>query len=260
MSKIFIIVQLYILLFLLSVVGLLQASTQTIPPNMEKDPGYRAFSNAAESNKFLMLSLYSEKPDKELEKACSKAHNALSDNLDTVSIDVKNSDSKFLVEKFNLRYAPLPIVIIVAPNGVISGSFKSDFSSKQVKEAFQTPKTLECLLVFQERKLLFISIQGKTTSDNKEALNSIRRFKKDNPLYKVGNLVVLDPKDNTETSLLKQLRIQPDIKQAQTVLMAPPGRVLGQWAGATDPDKFLARLKSLSKSCSTPSCADPTCK
>ncbi len=260
MTKIFFIAQLYLLLFLVSAVGTLQASTQTVPVDLTKDPGYQALTSAVKSNKFLMVNLYSEKPAKELEKACSDVHSILSDNLETVNIDVKNPGSKFLVEKFNLRYAPLPIVIIVAPNGVISGSFKSEFSSKQVKATFHTPKTLECLLVFQERKLLFISVQGKTTSDNKESLGSIRKFEKENPLYRVGKLVVLDPKDNNETSLLKRLRIQPDIKQAQTFLMAPPGRIIGQWAGATDPGKFVARLKSLSKSCSTPSCVDPTCK
>ncbi len=260
MSKKFVIVQLYIFLFLISAAGILQASTQAISPKLLKDPGYQALTSATKSNKFLMVNLYSETPAKELEKACANAHGTLSENLETVSIDVKNPDAAYLIEKFNLRYAPLPIVLIVAPNGVISGSFKSDFSSKQVKATFLTPKTLECLLAFQERKLLFISVQGKTTSDNKEALDGIKRFKKENPLYQVGKLVVLDPKDNTETSLLKRLRIQPDIQQAQTFLMAPPGRVIGQWAGATDPGKFLTRLKSLSKSCSSPSCVDPTCK
>jgi hypothetical protein len=235
-------------------------STLHAAPSASSDPGYKAFMQAAKANKFLMVHLYSGKQDQKLVKACGDALGVLKKSLNTINIDLNNTGTGFLVEKYNLKYAPLPLVIIIAPNGIISGSFQSPFSPDQVKSAFQTPKTLKCLLALQERKLVFVSAQGKVTSENKEALDGIRRFEKENPLYGSVEMILIDPKDSSEAPFLSKLQVQPDIKKAQTFLLVPPGRIMGRWDGATDPGEFVKRLNSMSKSCSAPSCADPTCK
>ncbi len=258
MYKKFFIIPFCLLVLIVSSFSTLQAATTQ--PDLSADPGYQAFTKATKANKYLMVHLYSGTQEKAIETACINAHNTLKKTLDTVSIDLKNAEAGFLVDKYKLKYAPVPIVFIIAPNGVISGSFRSSFSTEQVKSAFQTPKTLRCLLAFQERKLVFISAQGDDTTENKEALDGITRFGKENPLYGAVEMILLDPKDSSEASLLAQLKVQPDIKKAQTFLLVPPGRIMGRWAGATDPGEFVKRLNSLSKSCSTPSCVDPKCK
>lgn len=253
------IIPLYVLTLLFSTFGTLQAETPPSSPGLSDDPGYQAFMKAAETDKFLMVHFYSGTPVPELETACKDAQDALADSLEALSIDVQNPGAAFLVEKYNLRYASVPFVMILAPNGAITGTFRTTLSAEQVKAVFHTPKTQQCLLAFQERKLVFINVQGKETSENKAALDGIRRFEKENPFYGVIELILLDPKDSSETRLLNQLRVQPDIRKAQTFLLAPPGRIVGRWAGATDPRDFATRLKALSKSCSAPSCADPNC-
>ena len=247
------------LILLVSIFGTLEAATP-VSPDLSGDPGYLAFMQAAKADKYLMVHLYSGTQDQALKKACADSRGALKETLNTVSIDLKNAGAGFLVDKYKLKYAPVPLVIIIAPNGVISGSFKSSFSPEQVKSAFQTPKTLQCLLAFQERRLVFISAQGKDTAENKEALEGITQFGKENPLYGAVEMILIDPKDSAEASLLAQLKVQPDIKKAQTFLLVPPGRIMGRWDGATDSKEFVKRLNSLSKSCSTPSCVDPKCK
>ncbi len=255
----FFVIPLCLLVLLVSSFGTLQAATPVVP-DLSADPGYQAFTQANKANKYLMVYLYSGTPEQAMENAYIKAHSAMEETLNAVSIDLENAGAGFLIEKYRLKYAPVPLVIIIAPNGVISGSFRSSFSLEQVKSAFQTPKTLQCLLAFQERRLVFISAQGKETTENKEALAGITRFGKENPLYGKVETILLDPKDSSEASLLAQLKVQPDIKKAQTFLLVPPGRIMGRWKGATDPGEFVKRLKSLAKSCSSPSCVDPTCK
>jgi len=254
------IIPLYVLTLLFSTFATLQATTPASSPDLSADPGYQAFMKAAETDKFLMVHFYSGTPVPELEAAHADAQNALADLIKAVSINVQNPEAAFLVGKYNLRYAPVPLVMILAPNGAITGTFKTPFSAKQVKAVFHTPKTLQCILALQERKLVFFSIQGNETSENKAALDGIRRFEKENPLYGVIELILLDPTDSSETQLLKQLRIQPNIRKAQTFLLVPPGRMVGQWTGATDPGDFVKRLQALSRTCADPSCADPSCK
>lgn len=255
----FFLVPLCLLVLLVSSFGTLQAATP-VSPDFSADPGYQAFTQATKANKYLMVHLYSGTPEQAMENAYIKAHSTMKETLNAVSIDLQNTGAGFLIEKYKLKYAPVPIVIIIAPNGVVSGSFRSSFSPEQVESTFQTPKTLQCLLAFQERRLVFISAQGKETTENNEALDGITRFGKENPLYGKLEMILIDPKDSSESALLAQLKVQPDIKKAQTFLLVPPGRIVGRWAGATDPGEFVKRLNSLAKSCSTPSCVDPTCK
>lgn len=259
MRQKFFVIPLCLLILLVSTFGTLQAAPP-VSADLSGDKGYQAFMEATESDKFLMVHLYSNTPEQVLEKSCADAQAALKKTLNAVSIDMGKTGAGFLVKKYNLKYAPLPLVIIIAPNGVIAGSFQSSFSPEQVRSAFQTPKTLQCLLAFQERRLVFISAQGKDTAENKEALDGITRFSKENPLYGRAEMILVDPKDSSESSLLAQLKVQPDIKKAQTFLLVPPGRIIGRWAGATDSGEFVKRLNALSKSCSTPSCVDPNCK
>ena len=258
-QKIFIATLLALILFI-TAFGVIHAKNSQSTPDLSKDSGFQAFTKASETNKFLMVHLYSSTPESELKTSYANASNSLSDSLHAVSIDLKNTETLFLVEKYNLRYVPTPLVLIIAPNGVVSGSFKSSFSAKQVKEVFHTPKIQQCLLAFQERRLVFISVQNQKTSKNTEALEGIKQFGKENPFYGVNEIIILNPKDTSETRLLNQLKIKPDIKIAQTFLLVPPGRILGSWTGATNSNDFSNRLRVLSKSCSTPSCVDPTCK
>ena len=256
----FFMVTLHIFIVFIATLGMVHAKASQPSPDLSNDPGYQAFTKASEADKFLILYLYSGTSESELKTSYTNVHSALQKSLHSVSIDVHNSSASFLIDKYNLRYAPVPLVLVIAPNGAILGSFKSPFSAKQVKAIFRTPKTQQCLLAFQERKLVFISVQNKETTENTAALDGIKQFKKDNLFYKVSDVILLNPKDTSETQLLSQLKIQPDIKIAQTFLLVPPGRILGMWKGATNPNDFLKRLKSLSRSCSTPSCVDPTCK
>lgn len=230
-----------------------------VAPDYSNDPGYKAFTEAAKTEKYLMINLYSGTADKALTDACTTARDALSEKVGIVSIDTKNAGTGFLMTKYRLNYAPVPIVIVIAPNGVITGSFRDAFTPEQVKAGFKTPKTLQCLRAFQDRKLVFISAQGKETKENSEAVDGITKFISENPLY-ATEMIIVDPKDKTEAALLKQLNVRPDIDTAQTFMLAPPGRIMGRWAGATDSANFVNRLKMLAKSCSSPSCADPNCK
>ncbi len=258
--RIFFIVTLHTLIFFIATFGMLHAKTSLPSPDLSNDPGFKAFTKASEEDKFLMLHLYSGSPESELKTTYTNVHSTLLKSLHAVSINRDNSSSSFLIEKYNLRYAPIPLIVIIAPNGAIAGSFQSSFSAEQVKAVFHSPKTQQCLLALQERKLVFISVQNKKTSENTAALDGIKQFEKENPLYRVSEVILLNPKDTSETQLLNQLQIQPDIKTAQTFLLVPPGRIIGSWKGATNSNDLKNRLKSLSKNCSTPSCVDPNCK
>ncbi len=226
------------------------------------DPGIVAFENASADGKFLMVLFRKTDDPTPLSQAFDTVRDAMSDTLESVVVNTENPGEKGLVEQYNVRFAPLPMVVIVAPNGAITGNFGTPFTPEQVQTRFPSPVTQECLLAFQQRKLVFVCVQGKETSGNAEAMDGVTRFQQDSNMGSMASVVVIDPADPLEKGLLGQLRIDEQPAVAETLLMAPPGKVLGRWSGATSKETFTQALMALAKSqrtCSIKGCQDPSC-
>ncbi len=227
-----------------------------------KDPGFEAFSTAVASGQYLMVLFERTNDTSELKTSFDLARLSLSGSVKSVIINTNKPEESGLVDRYNVRFAPLPMVVLLAPNGAITGFFKTAFTPGQLKARFLSPVSQQCLLAFQQKKLVFMCIQGQGTKQNSEAMGGVTQFKADPKLGKIAEVVMLDPTDQSEKKLLNQLGINSDTAVAETLLMAPPGKVLGKWSGATSKDAFAKLLVAEAgarKSCRIPGCADPSC-
>jgi hypothetical protein len=190
------------------------------------------------------------------------AGKALAQSVDTVTVTTANPGESVLVDRFNIRTAPLPMVVVLAPNGAITGSFKTPFTPDQARATLKSRATRDCMLAIQQRKLVFVCIQGASTTGNAEAMEGVTRFREDPALGKMAEAVLIDPADPAEQELLNQMGFRERPAVAQTLLLAPPGKILGKWSGATSRDLFtqlLAEAARARQTCQVPGCQDPAC-
>ena len=241
----------------------LQASGNSQPsPVSNQDPGIVAQKTAAANNQFLMVLFQRTNEPTPLTESFDAVRESLSGNLMSVVINTENSEESGLVNLYNVRWAPLPMVVVLAPNSAITGSFRDTFTPEHVKATFLSPVTQQCLLAFQQRKLVIVCVQGNSTTGNAEAMGGVTQFQEDPNMGKMTQVVIIDPDDPKEQSLLSQLRItaKPDV--AETLLLAPPGKMLGKWTGATSKEAFTQVLMSQAraqKTCQISGCKDPAC-
>jgi hypothetical protein len=71
-------------------------------------------------------------------------------------------------------------------------------------------------------------------------------------------LVTADP--SRDADLLKRCRMSAAPKEATIVLLAPPGNMVGTFAGATTKEALLQKLQSAGSSCSSGSCGPSGCQ
>ncbi|MCP4646837.1 MAG: hypothetical protein GY852_03760 [bacterium] len=74
---------------------------------------------------------------------------------------------------------------------------------------------------------------------------------------------MIDPADPLEKKLLGQLRITSELAVAETIMLAPPGKILGKWSGPTSKEVLTQTLfagMNAQKSCQIPNCGDPVCE
>jgi len=196
--------------------------------------GLAALDKAAQAKQYLFVFSWKKDSDQTtaMRKVFDQAMTGVVDQADAVGVKVDDPDERDIVEKFQLRRAPMPLVLAVAPSGAIMGGFPTQFSEQDLVNAFGTPCTEQVMKTVQDSKLVLLCVQNEKTKSNDEALQGVRDFEADSRYSGSTKVVMLDPANAAEASFLKDLKIDPQTEQAITVLIAPPGVAVTDVEGA----------------------------
>jgi len=222
-----------------------------------------ALRSAAGRNKYLFMFFFisDDEPTRLARKALEKAVRGMGRSAEWVAVDITSGNEAEIVNKYNVRSTPMPLVLAFAPNGAVTGGFRSaDINEQKLKNAIASRGMQECMKALQERKIVFICSQGKKTQFNKEAMQGVDEFKADARYAAYTAVVKIDPADAAEKSFLTQLKIDPNAKDAATALLVPPNMVLGVTNGPTSKASVLKMLASASSGgCGPKGCAPTGC-
>ena len=219
-----------------------------------------AIAQAAKAGKYLFAFFWKEDDPQTLamRKVWESAMKKAADKAESVAVNIADPAEKAIVDKYRLDRAPLPLVLALAPNGAITGGFPKQFEEQDLLDAFATPCTERCMKALQEGKLVLLCVQNEKSKSGEAAMQGVRAFKADARFEQATEIIVLDPADATEASLLSDLKIDPKESEAITALMAPPGGVLAEFKGATSKDALVSALENAS-TCGPGGCGPGGC-
>ena len=232
-----------------------------------RSPGTSALAEAllraAGDNKHLFVFFFSkdDEPTRLARKTLEQAVRGMGRSVEWMAVDIASASEAEIVNKYNIRSAPMPIVIAFAPNGAITGGFRTaDIKEEKLKGAIASRGMQESMKALQEQKIVFICCQGKKTQFNKEAMLGVDEFKADARYAAYTAVVKIDPADKAEKGFLTQLKIDPNAKDAATAILVPPNMVLGVTNGPTSKAAVLKMLASASSGgCGPKGCAPTGC-
>ena len=219
----------------------------TSQPETPSGKGLAAIKKAAEAKKYLFVFFYKQ-ADSQTEKlrgVFDAAMPKLADKAQAVAVNIADPEEKGIVEKLDVSKAPMPLVVTLAPNGAVTGGFPRGFDEARLQNAFVSPGMADCLKNLQENKLVLVCVQGKKTKHNGEAMQGARAFMSDPQYGEVTRMVSLDPRDPEEANTLKHFQVDPKTREAVTVLLAPPGRIVTRFSGPTNKEQFVAALTKM---------------
>jgi hypothetical protein len=222
----------------------------------------KALTQASAAGKYLFIFFSAEDDEntKAMRKVFSDAVAKTSDKASSVAVTISDPAEKEIVAKYGVEKAPMPLVLVVAPNGAVTGGFPTTFDEKALLNAFVSPGMEKCLKVLQERKLVILCAQNKSTKSNDAAMKGAQDFKADKRFAQFTEIVQIDPADAAESKFVTQLRIEPKTAEAVTALLAPPGVVVGTFKGAVNKDALVAALTAAtSGGCGSGGCAPSGC-
>jgi len=234
-------------IMLLALVSMAVAQASQSEPNN----GLAAIDRAAKANKYLFI-FFCRQDDAQtraMGETFNAAINSLAPRVDSVVVRVTDLSEAPIVTKFRVNQAPMPLVLVLAPNGAVTSSFPGNFTKEQLLTAFGTPSSEKLLGALQQGKIVLVCMQNGKTRWNEEAMNGVRAFKADQRYSTATEVVMLDPIAAAERPLLAKLGINAAVEDATTLLMAPPGSIIGTFKGATDKNQIITTLTKAIASC-----------
>jgi len=231
----------------LALISAVEAQAPQPPPNKS----LAAIDHAAKANKYALIFFYrqDDPQTQSLGEVFNGAARALAARADSVVVRITDPSEAGIVNKFQLSKAPMPLVLALAPNGAVTASFPGKFTKEQLLGAFGTPLTERLLGTLQQGKLVLLCLQNGKTRWNAEAMNGVRAFKADQRYSAATEVLMVDPNSAAERPLLAKLGMNSPVEEATTILVAPPGSVIGSFKGATNKDQIITTLTSAISSC-----------
>jgi hypothetical protein len=237
---------------LAALVGVSSATAQTSTASK----GMTAMQQAAAADKYLFVFFWQEKSQQTnaMYSVFQSGMKNLSDKADSVAVNLSDPAEQPIVAKFGIDRSSLPLVLALAPNGAITKGFPVRFQEDQFSQAFVSPCTAECMKALQDRKLVVLCVEHPAPQVRQVSLQrGVQEFAGQEPYSRTSKVVVLNANDPAEATFLKSLQLDPRTTAPVTVLMSPPGSVVGTFVGNVTKAEMVAKLNSAS-SCG-PGCA-----
>jgi len=221
-----------------------------------------ALQQASKESKHLVVLAWSDDDEttQKLKALLAEARESLADKALFHEVSTTDADESSFVEQYGLAEAPLPIILVFAPNGAVVGAHvQKVVDEKALVASFASPKLAEVYKLLQDRKLVLLCVQSKTTKYNAESLSAAQAAAADARANDQFRTVQLDPADSSCSDLATRIGVSATVEEAAIYIIVPPGTIAGEVKGATTPTAaWDAIIKALS-ACSGGGCGPGGC-
>ena len=181
----------------------------------------------------------------------------------TVEMDRSDAANSELVTKYGLAGAPIPLILVFAPNGAISGGLPSSNATPEgLAKMLPSPKKSELLKEIQAGNAVLIVASRKGMEDQAKAVENCTKACGQIKGKATTMQVNMDDKD--EQTFLSEMKVDTKATAPVTVVINAQGQLAGSFTGAVDVGALAqAATKRVGGCCpsgSGKSCAPPAKK
>jgi hypothetical protein len=218
------------------------AETKTDPKTAAE-----AIALARNSRQYLFILFYDKEDDmlKAIENTIKTFRSKSSSKVLTYRASTVGDKESDVVLKYGVNRSPLPLLLVFAPNGAITGGFNQKVTTEQLTQSCSVPElVMNILRPLQEGKIALVSLQNNKTKFNQESDKAVYDFSSDEKLKPFVEVIKADPDDKKNADFLTQCKLDKTISESTVVFLIPPGSVVGVYPGKITKDTLMAALSS----------------
>jgi len=156
---------------------------------------------AAQKNKqYLILLFYDKKAEtlNAMETTVNEFLKTISEKPLFYQVQTTDDKEKETIRKYGISRVPLPLLLVFAPNGAITGGFPEQVKTQELKKCFSVNELdMKIMKPLQEKKIVLVLLQNKKTKFNQESDKVATDFQNDSRLKGYVEIVRADP-DNSK--------------------------------------------------------------
>lgn len=212
--------------------------------------GMAALEQAAGAKKYLFVFFWRQQSPQSdqawgvIQSAVAK----MAAKVDLASIQATDPAEKAIVDRYDVSRAPMPLVLSIAPCGVVTKAF-TRFDEAQLQTAMVSPCTELCMKALQDQKLVLLCVVDPKPQQQPILPQAVHDFKADERYAQATEVVVLNVAHQAEAQFLGELEIDAKSVKPVTVLMAPPGSLIGKFDAAVTKEQLVAKLAAAQSGC-----------
>lgn len=168
------------------------------------------------------------------------------------TVSLASPAEQAVATRFDITRAPMPLLLAVAPNGAVTGIFSKKITAANIDDCFVTPAMTRCMKALQAGKIVMVCVQPTPKATLPAGVVDLQN---DADFKDRIATTTFQAGDEAEAPFLAQAELAPaKIKSTTTILLAPPGVLVGTFPAATTADEFAAALHKAGKCCDDPNC------
>jgi hypothetical protein len=230
--------------------AVLAQQDQRLPPSKAE----QMLQQNAEQNCFTFVVFYRSN-DATAQKLATAIQNSIAQKTEPATLAfarVTDPAEKPLVDRLGVGRAPMPLCVAFAPNGAVTGLFQKTPSAEEFAKAFVTPTMSRCMRAMQDGRIVLLGVQ---VSSETPVPTGVSNFQAAPEFKDRAAILTLDTSDPAEADFLKQLEIDPaNSGNIATVMLAPPGVLVGKYTAEVSFEQMAADLHAAGKCCDNPNC------
>jgi hypothetical protein len=165
-----------------------------------------------------------------------------------VTLDRGAVENRDLVRRYGVLGAPVPLVLVVAPNGIVAGgALLKDATPDVLVGLVPTPKKAEMLLDLSKRLPVFVLAMNPEMKARDQVLAAMKEAhaSMDGKVATVG----IDTRDEAEQRFLKELAIAPDAAWPVVVVFNAKGQKTAVFREPMSAAQLVAAARKKAECC-----------
>ena len=209
-------------------------------------------SSQAEKFTFVMFHRDNSDATRDFYQQLQTGLSTYTDKAALTTARVDDPAEKMLVERFGIARAPMPMAVVVAPNGAVTGLFPRAITSDQISAAIVPPTMMHCMKELQSQKLVFVCLTRSERVDVPQGVRDVQQL----PQFKDRiSLVGMRLDDPAEARFYQQMKLEPNrVNGPYAVLIAPPGALIGHFNALSNVDQIAAAIHKAGQCCEDANC------
>jgi hypothetical protein len=173
---------------------------------------------------------------------------------EVITLDRTDKANAALVTKYGLSGAPLPLILVMAPNGVVGGGLQlKDANPEELVGLVPTKMQAQALLAFSEGKSAYIVLYKKSMKDKASAVAEC--YKAAAGISGKAVVVDVDLDDKSEAEFLSLLKPEMTATSTHVLVFNGKGQFTDEFTAPIQSSALIAASKKVIKS----GCAPGAC-